>query len=85
MIQLIYSNVDMFSEFFTITVNNIEVAKYHCYFDDWSYYKYSTRRWIDLDGNINPIRIAKEIADDLHLKLQMCTETSIGTIVSTLL
>lgn len=82
MIQLEYSNVDDISEFFTIFVNNKEVARYHRYGDDWSKLDYSSIKWVSLESKINPIDIAKDMAKQDNCSLQLITNTSLGEIVS---
>lgn len=83
--ELVHSCVGDFSEFFTIVMHNEEIAKYHYDGFEWSKIDYKSKKWVKIEGYINPVQIAKDLAKENNYSLQFVVSTVCGVIVSNLL
>lgn len=83
--ELVHSCVGDFSEFFTIVMHNQEVAKYHFDGFEWSKMDYASNKWVKIEGGVNPLQIAKDMAKENNYSLQFVVDTACGVIVSTIL
>jgi hypothetical protein len=66
-------------------MHNQEIAKYLFDGFEWSKRDYASNKWVKVEGHINPLQIAKDMAKENNYSLQFVVDTACGVIVSNIL